>query len=365
MRLLRLLPLLLLAFASAAARAQTTVQNDDDRYEAKVVGFQTTEDAHGGWEAYATLRMTNRSAEPLILAGDQLKVLATDEKGNRYHALFGGAMGEIFSDHPSANFALPVGGTGDALIKLYMTTSPVKERGKTFHVELPIADVTKDAEGKPQVGQTYRLRLTNLTAAEFVPKSDDNPAIEPKLVAGPFTARVTSAIVAPDGNGRGEAEVMTIAVTNRLTTPLYLACADSNSFAVDEHGRAYEQGGLAKGHYRLRGIPDLSEYDVDPRFVLAPGATRSFTFPVTNGKGNIKENGRLGVYLGLSVMKKDAKGKYHADQNYLLTFFNVRPTGRSATPLGAGIPDPSSEAEGVHLASPKAMVGPTLMPSHG
>lgn len=321
------------AFGAAGARGQTVVRADDDRYEATVVGFQTGLDSAGIRHGWLALRFHNVSKEPLCLGADPTGDTATDEADARYKGGFFGALGIACTGTVDARFTLPPGGTAEALVYLSGLTQSNTTVGKTFGVTLAIADVKPDAEGKPVVGRKRALRITGLTTAEFAPK-DDAGVEPPQAVADPFFARVTRAMVAPSGDQAGEALVMTIAVTNRLKTPLRLEY--TSIFAVDEQGHGYRRDGLAAGSaYDLRGFPDLSAYDADLRFLLPPGTTRSFTFPMTNG-GAIPDGKRFGVYLGLSTLAPDAEGKYHADQDYRLSFFYVRPTARSATPLGGG-----------------------------
>jgi hypothetical protein len=327
------------ALASGHASAQSAIQAEDDRYETTVVAFQTTVDTHGDRHAYLTLRLHNTTDKPLRLAADADNPPMADERGTWYVGGVRGAMGQILTGTAEASFVLRPGATADALIHFYTPEPPKAPPGTVFSATLRVADVTMDAKGRIAVGPTRPLRITGLTAAEFAPGKTGGGDAPPQALAEPFSARIVRATVAPEKYGKGEALVMTVEVTNRLAAPLYLAYTSFSGFAMDEHGHCYTQGGLTGGHYFLRGIPDLSIHDVDPRFVLAPGASRSFTFPVTNGGGTIPDGERLAVYFGLSTLKKDDDGKYHADQSYLLSFLYVRPDGRSPVPLGNNIPD--------------------------
>lgn len=333
MRGLRFLPLLALALAGGAARAQVAVQGDDDRYEATVVGFQTTVDAQKCPRLYVTLRLRNRGEEPLRLAVDEAKIGATDEAGVRYVGGVQGALNNVVDVANVTRLVLPPRGTADALVWLYAPSPSAKAPGKTFRIVLPISNVSPDAKGRSVVGPTRLLRLLDLGVEEFAPKPGEEGSGPPTVVAGPFSAKVTDATVAPNANGPGEALVMTVAVTNLTSSPLPLALGVVTGLAIDEHGRTYGPGGLAGNHYFHQGIPDTSGWDVPPRFVLAPGATRSFTMSVFTATATFSMDERLGYYFRMVELAKGDDGKLHPGQEYSLSFLYVRPTGRATEPI--------------------------------
>jgi len=320
--------------SSAAPAATASVCNGDpsctevNGFAMSVVEFRAS--LQGAWKVLTTtLRFRNKLNRPLVLGYVVGSGGATDDRGNRYIVKDGDIRGiGLITQRADDKFVVSPGQTADARFTLVWGGQGLF--GNTFDLDLTVREITQVGNGQTTLGPEYPLQVVGLVdgarsagpgvaqasgtapaagsapATGATPASSDSPpapggappaqtASSPFGVpasgaarcapgtscvdAGSFTATMTQTAAA--ASGKNQVVRIGVRVKNQTNQPLVLACKSGSSAAADEAGNRYTWGRPGTPDASGQGIGMSDGARSDPRFQLAPGATRDFQMVLT------------------------------------------------------------------------------------
>jgi hypothetical protein len=320
--------------SSAAPAATASVCNGDpsctevNGFAMSVVEFRAS--LQGAWKVLTTtLRFRNKLNRPLVLGYVVGSGGATDDRGNRYIVKDGDIRGiGLITQRADDKFVVSPGQTADARFTLVWGGQGLF--GNTFDLDLTVREIAQVGNGQTTLGPEYPLQVVGLVdgarsagpgvaqasgtapaagsapATGAAPASSDSPpapggappaqtASSPFGVpasgaarctpgtscvdAGAFTATMTQTAAA--ASGKNQVVRIGVRVKNQTNQPLILACKSGSSAAVDEAGSRYTWGRPGTPDASGQGIGMIDGARSDPRFQLAPGATRDFQMVLT------------------------------------------------------------------------------------
>jgi hypothetical protein len=243
-----------------------------------------------------TMRIVNRTAQPLTLGYVAQSGVALDEHGNRY--LVSGpngvrAIGEISGAVHDAKFTLPPGEGGDARFEFIWEPGRAKV-GKQFELDLAIRELQPAGEGQFKLGAEHVLHFPALggvapAAAAPVAASAETPAPPARsdpcagsarcYNAGNFIAEVIQ--VTPTAMVKGarhHSVSFNIRFRNISDRPLILAYRASSSAGTDNFGNPFTWGRPGTHDTSVKGIGIVTARSADTQFSLAPSQSRNATF---------------------------------------------------------------------------------------
>jgi hypothetical protein len=259
-----------------------TVQQEKKDFVATVTSFQTS----FGYQAnkrliWAVVHFRNKTDKPLILALNREGTGGSDEQGNRYGVANAYGIGSVSQSDLDAKFALPEGGSGDALILLQWQGGGIY--GVTFDLHVAVKELTHVKGAEYEIGPESTLGFTDLkTGLTF--SLENAPEISKHLVdAGPFTARITRYKFGKGSYSYPIASDFTVEVENKSDKPIVLAIEADSIFGSDDEGNMYGGNGSA-GYGKATGIGQTNRERADPQFVLAPGEVKEFQLAIGRGR---------------------------------------------------------------------------------
>lgn len=257
----------------------------------------------GGTSRYAavTLRVTNRSPDPLTIGYVSGSGLVTDDRGNRY-TLSGPArgMGEVNSSTFDPKFTLQPGESRDARFEFAWGQRQNQIFGTQFSLDLTTRDIVPAGANQFQLGQERTWRFTGLRdmGEGAVATTPGTPAPKPAAggtppirtaadpcgvdsrcyFAGPFAAQVTQ-VTSSKGGGGYQFVKLNVKFTNLTAQPLILCYASRTASGSDDRGNRF---GVREGA-GVRGIGTCTDGTADPQFALQPNQSREASFEYQTG----------------------------------------------------------------------------------
>jgi hypothetical protein len=293
-----------------------------------VVEFRAS--LQGGWKILTTtLRFRNKLNRPLVLGYVVGSGGATDDRGNRYVVKDGEVRGlGLISGRADDKFVVAPGQTGDARFTLVWGGQGLF--GNTFDLDLTVREIAQVGNGQTTLGPEYPLQIVGLVdgarsagpgvaqasgtapaagsapATGAGPASSDSPpapggAPPTQTAASPFGVPASGAARCAPGTGCFDAGSFTVTMTqtaaaasgknqvvrigvrvkNQTHQPLVLAYKAGSNGAADEAGNRYTWGRPPASDTSAQGIGTTDGARSDPRFQLAPGATRDLQMVLT------------------------------------------------------------------------------------
>ena len=302
--------------------------------------------------AAVTLRVTNRSANPLTIGYVSGSGLVTDDRGNRY-TLSGPirGMGEVNNSTFDPKFTLQPGESRDARFEFAWGQRQNQIFGTQFSLDLATRDILPAGADQFQLGQERAWRFTGLrdmgdggVAAAPAPVSKPaaggsqpiRTAADPCGVdsrcyfAGPFAAHVTQ-VTSSKGGGGYQFVKLNVKFTNLTAEPLILCYASRTAAGSDDRGNRF---GVREGA-GVRGIGTCTAGTADPQFSLQPNQSREASFEYQTG---IYGNTVLGTVwtAGFTATELEllAGNQVRSKNEYLVTFKDLTAGGAgAATPV--------------------------------
>ncbi len=323
------------AGGSAAAPAATaSICNGDpsctevNGFAMSVVEFRAS--LQGGWKVLTTtLRFRNKLNRPLALGYVVGSGGATDDRGNRYVVKDGEVRGiGLISGRADDKFVVAPGQTGDARFTLVWGGQGLF--GNTFDLDLTVREITQVGNGQTTLGPEYPLQIVGLVdgarsagpgvaqasgtapaagsapATGAGPTSSDSPpasggAPPAQTASTPFgtpasggarcapgtgcfdagSFSVTMTQTAAAASGKNQIARIGLRVKNQTNQPLILAYKAGSNSAGDEAGNRYAWGRPGTPDASAQGIGTIDGARIDPRFQIAPGATRDLQMLLT------------------------------------------------------------------------------------
>ncbi len=293
-------------------------------FVASVTSFRTS--AQGVYKVVAvSLRLQNKTAQPLILGYVANSGVATDERGNRYIVYGKNAyrgIGLVSGNNFDPRLTLQPGASGDAQFELMWRPTGREVFGSTFALDLTIDKIAVDnnlyslggefplhfpglvngasarvpsvefpvqsamaaamtsAAASGQPGVMASQTATMQTAAQFAQQATAQPQTLPGAAAATgicagqpfcvetsdFVATVTSFRTSQQGVYKVVAA--TVRFQNKTAQPLVLGYVANSGVATDDRGNRY----IVYGRNAYRGIGLVSGNNFDSRLTLQPGA---------------------------------------------------------------------------------------------
>lgn len=319
--------------------------------------------------AAVTLRVTNRSPDPLTIGYVSGSGLVTDDRGNRY-TLSGPArgMGEVNNSTFDPKFTLQPGESRDARFEFAWGQRQNQVFGTQFALDLTTRDILPIGASQYQLGQERTWRFSGLrdmgegavasapAAPAGKPAAGGNQQIRPAAdpcgvdarcyFAGPFAAYVTQ-VTSSKGGGGYQFVKLNVKFTNLSNEPLILCYASRSAAGSDDRGNRFgvrEPAGV-------RGIGTCSGGTADPQFALQPNQSREASFEYQTG---IYGNTVLGTVwtAGFTATELEllAGNQVRSKNEYLVSFKDL--TAGAAGGAAAGPPVQVASAGGGSGATP-------------
>ena len=356
-----------------------------------VVEFRVS--LQGAWKVITTtLRFRNKLNRPLVLGYVVGSGGATDDRGNRYVVKDGDVRGiGLITQRADDKFVVSPGQTADARFTLVWANQGLF--GSTFDLDLTVREVTQVGNGQTTLGPEYPLQVVGLVdgarsagpgvaqasgtapaagSAPAIgaapPSSDSSPApggAPPAQTAtSPFGApassggahcapgtschdagsfSVTVGQTAAAASGKNQLVRFSLRVKNQTTQPLVLAYKAGTNTAADEQGNRYLWGRPGTNDGSAQGIGTLEGARIDPRFQLAPGATRDVQMVLTRFDAGSRPAGRSFTLDTVLVELRGAGGQW---QKVRENAVHLAAPGAGATPAVGQTPANGQGAEG-------------------
>lgn len=302
-----LLPLLaLLLAAPAPVRASDCVAaracNETPRFSATVTDFRVLKSGTNKRPLSVTVRVRNKTDQPLTLVYMDGSAAAIDDRGHRYtmshprQQLRG--LGVATAREFDPRFTLAPGEVGDTRLELSAFIDGIY--GTVFDFDFSLREVESLPGNQHRLGRETVLRYTALrdglretapapaaaapaataaaatteAAAPAAPVADACQGASHCVASGPLAARVERlAVEAVKDHRRGV--LVTVSFRNVSAAPLVLNYKQDTGVMLDEHGQRYavdwRQGGV-------QGMPVSTREKASSQFVLAPGEARRAQF---------------------------------------------------------------------------------------
>jgi hypothetical protein len=298
------------------------------------------------------VRFRNLTNQPIILAYTARSAVMTDNNGGRYTIetapnMGAGArgIGLVQGDQADSQFALAPGASGDATFTLakYRPNSrdPV---GSVFSLDLTIPQLEVLASRQVRTVREYSVGFSGISgsaagrAAPAVSSVVPSPAGaaapdvdacggKPRCYsAGPFVSEVTGITSSIAGSYHlVQAKVRFRNLTNQ---PIILAYAAGSAVMTDNNGGRYTIETAPNMGAGARGIGLAQNTEVDPQFVLRPGASRDATFTLARYRPNGRDPVGATFSLDLTVPQLEvlASRQIHTVREYAVSFSDLAPS---------------------------------------
>jgi hypothetical protein len=299
------------------------------------------------------VRFRNLTNQPIILAYAAGSAVMTDNNGGRYTieaapSLGAGArgIGLVQGDQADTQFALAPGASGDATFTLAKyrpnTRDPV---GSAFSLDLTIPQLEVLASRQVRTVREYSVGFTGISAAAAgraapavssvvpspagaAPPDVDACGGKPRCYsAGPFVSEVTGITTSIAGSYHlVQAKVRFRNLTNQ---PIILAYAAGSAVMTDNNGGRYTIEAAPSLGAGARGIGVAQNTEVDPQFVLRPGASRDATFTLAKYRPNTRDSVGSTFSFDLTIPQLEvlASQQIETVREYAISFSDLAVAG--------------------------------------
>lgn len=267
-------------------------------FSATITDFRVSPNTVGNRPVNLTVRVTNKSTQPLILGLVSRTAAALDDRGNRYELQSSRklqGMGLIERNRFDPKFTLAPGESADARLELNFFARNVIV-GTRFDVEMGVREIDRVGGDQFRLGREHALGWQGLakgaggrapaaaaaapagpsTATPAAAAPTDACAGQPHCTAsGPVLAKVVGVqSAAPAGNNHQVA--VRIAFQNLGAEPLILNYKQSTGEMLDERGEQY----TVDWRYNdsVQGMPVSTHDKASSQFTLRPGESRTAAF---------------------------------------------------------------------------------------
>lgn len=330
-------------------------------FSAAVTDFRTSTVDRGTRLLTATVRITNRMAQPLILGYVTGSGVSIDDRGNRY-VVYGSAavrgIGEITSNNFDPKFALRPGESSDARFEFtFQPASRDQIIGTAYDLDLTFRQIDPLAGNQFRLGREHSLHFRGFGRAGpmaaggvqtapapamtpppgvgqgAVPMEGDQCAGRPRCYgAGTFVAEVTS--LSAGIEGRHHVLRSTIRIRNMSSQPVILGYKGSSSGATDNLGNRYYCCRPGTHDVSSAGIGLVEGAKADPQFLLAPGESREARFSIVRFDGARLEHGTsFSEDVSFVLLEPLPSGQIRVGREFAVSFRDLAPGGSAALPV--------------------------------
>lgn len=366
----RLLSLLLLLLAPTTALlsqsapcARAGACAEVPAFTVAITDFRTSTVDRGTRVLTATLRIMNRTAEPLVLGYVTGSGIATDDQGNRY-AVYGATavrgIGEIANGNVDTKFTLRPGEASDARLE-FMFAPPNRNTilGTSYDLDVAIRQVDLLAGNQVRLGKEHSLHFTGFGAPGAVasgvtsgsrPRGMAPPPASTGALptdgdqcggrarcygAGTFVAEVTQ--FAAGAEGRHHVLRATIRLRNMSAEPIILAYKATTSGASDDLGNRYYFGRPGTYDMSVAGIGKVEGSKADPQFQLRPGESRDARFTLYRFEGAKQQHGTTFSHdLSFVLLEPLPSGQVRVGREFAVSFAKLSVGGSDAVNAAGG-----------------------------
>jgi hypothetical protein len=284
--------------AGAGAVCASALCTENLEFAATVSDFRAILENTNSKTLTVRISFRNKLNRPLSVGYVTGSGVAIDDRGNRY--VMSGergvqGIGQISGNSADPKFTLQPGESSDARFELGWYSSGREIFGLSFQLDLTIREIGQIPNGTQiRLGREYALHFTGLgnrRATELhTPNQSPGSRPEPRPTLpvpasadeclgkqncrayGPFVAEVTSLTASNDYS----MHVLhaRLQFRNPTSQPVNLAYMAESAVAIDNHGQRY----AIRTPDGARGIGIAARNQIDPQFVVEPGASANAAF---------------------------------------------------------------------------------------
>ncbi|HSM23038.1 MAG TPA: hypothetical protein VK876_12615 [Rubrivivax sp.] len=279
------------------------------RFSATLTDFRVLQTGNANRPLSATLRLRNKTAEPLTLVYVDGSAAALDDQGQRYtmqntrSGLRG--LGVATRREFDPRFTLAPGEAADVRLEVSAFIRGVY--GTVFDFDFAVREVESLPGGQHRLGRETVLRFAALrdgsgqgAAAAVAPRATaaagdpattvGAPAVSAEacrgqpncVVNGPLAAQVER--LQPEAvKGNNQGIVVTVSFRNLSAAPMILNYKQSTGTLLDNHGQRYTVDSRRASD--VQGMPVSTRAKASSQFTLAPGESRQAQFRYTRFVG--------------------------------------------------------------------------------
>ena len=361
-----------LLFASLVAPLTRTLQAQDacpapgacvtvTSFSAAVTDFRTSTLDRSARLLTATVRITNRTQQPLILGYVSGSGVSIDDRGNRY-VVYGATavrgIGEISSGNFDPKFALRPGESSDARFEFtFQPSSRGQIIGTAYDLDLTLRQIDPLAGNQFRLGREHSLHFRGfgrggtmasggaptapapgMTAPApagqgAVPVEVDQCNGRPRCYgAGTFVAEVTNLTAGIEG--RHHVLRSTIRLRNMSSQPIILAYKGSSGGATDNLGNRYYCCRAGAHDVSSAGIGHVEGSKADPQFQLAPGESRDARFSIVRfDAARLQLGTSFSEDVSFVLLEPLPGAQIRVGREFAVSFHDLTPGGSSAVPV--------------------------------
>lgn len=326
-------------------------------FSAQVSDFRTSTVDRGTRVLTATVRLTNRTAQPLVLGYVSGSAVGIDDQGNRYVVSGADAVrgiGEITANSFDPKFALRPGESADARFEFTLRiTSRDQIIGTAYDLDLALRQIDPLAGNQFRLGREHSLHFSGFGRGGAVAASGSGasaasvpgmapPAAAPPAdgdqcrgrqrcyAAGTFVAELTQ--LTPSTEGRHHVLRATIRLRNMSAERIVLAYKAKSSGITDNLGNQYYWGRPGTYDMSAAGIGKVEGAQADAQFSLAPGEARDARLTLYRFDGAAKAKGTtFSESVSFVLLEPLPGGQVRVGREFAVSFNDVATGGGDAT----------------------------------